>query len=335
MIDWLKRFKGMKWSPREDTPDSHLVKAGVPSMGGIGIIGVALLVFVGFLAFTLVVIAQQSRGFDFLEVVGIVFFALIVGLHALLGFSDDWSKATGRGGLRARDKLGGQIVLACIFVFGSLWLRKLYVTPFSDFAQLFDKFDAPIITFLGCLFLALIVIAASNAVNLTDGIDGLAAGLSLQCALVFGFICGKDWLQPELHFEVGWTWLALGGACLGFLAFNKHPAKVFMGDTGSLALGAALGAGAILTRSVFLLPFIGLIFWVEMFSVIAQVLYFKWTKRKTGEGQRIFRRAPLHHHFELGGWSEWRVVGTFWIVNLVASIIGLVLWQAGVLPRFP
>ena len=130
-------------------------------------------------------------------------------------------------------------------------------------------------------------------------------------------------------------WPVLGGACLGFLAFNKYPAKVFMGDTGSLALGAALGAGAILTRTVWLLPFVGFIFYIEMFSVIAQVLYFKYTRRKFGEGKRLFRRAPLHHHFELSGWSEWRVVGTFWVVNLVTTTVGLVLWKLGILPRFP
>ncbi|MBW3636002.1 MAG: phospho-N-acetylmuramoyl-pentapeptide-transferase, partial [Armatimonadetes bacterium] len=115
----------------------------------------------------------------------------------------------------------------------------------------------------------------------------------------------------------------------------KYPAKVFMGDTGSLALGAALGAGAILTKSVLLLPFIGFIFFVEMFSVIGQVIYFKYTKKKFGEGRRIFRRAPLHHHYELGGWSERRVVGTFWAVNLLTSILGLALWKMGILPRFP
>ena len=108
-----------------------------------------------------------------------------------------------------------------------------------------------------------------------------------------------------------------------------------MGDTGSLALGAALGAGAILTRTVWLLPFIGFIFYVEMFSVIAQVLYFKYTRRRFGEGKRLLRRAPLHHHFELSGWSEWRVVGTFWAVNLVTSLVGLALWKLGILPRFP
>ena len=117
--------------------------------------------------------------------------------------------------------------------------------------------------------------------------------------------------------------------------FNRHPARVFMGDTGSLALGAALGAGAVATGTVWLLPFIGYMFYVEMFSVISQVLYFKYTRKKFGEGKRLFRRAPLHHHFELAGWSEWRVVITFWGINAVTSLIGLVLWWRGDLPRFP
>ena len=163
-------------------------------------------------------------------------------------------------------------------------------------------------------FLLLVLLATCNAVNITDGIDGLAAGLSLQCGLWL-WIAGSDLYLIKLWGDV-W-WMALAGACAGFLIFNKHKAQIFMGDTGSLALGAALGAAAILGRAVFLLPFIGFIFWIELFSVTAQVLYFKYTKRKTGEGQRIFRRAPLHHHFELGGWSEWRVVLTFWAINFV------------------
>jgi phospho-N-acetylmuramoyl-pentapeptide-transferase len=108
-----------------------------------------------------------------------------------------------------------------------------------------------------------------------------------------------------------------------------------MGDTGSLALGAALGAAAVMTRTVFLIPFIGFMFFIELLSVTTQVAYFKYTKKQTGEGKRIFKRAPLHHHFELSGWSEKKVVAVFWGVNLVATAIGLVLWRAGILPRFP
>jgi phospho-N-acetylmuramoyl-pentapeptide-transferase len=167
---------------------------------------------------------------------------------------------------------------------------------------------------------------------LTDGIDGLAAGLAVQCGIIF-FLIGSDVFgigQFNILF-----WAALAGACLGFLHFNKYKARVFMGDTGSLAIGAALGAGAILQHAVFLLPFIAFIYFVEMASVTLQVLWFKYTKAKTGEGKRLFRRAPLHHHFELAGWSEWRVVLTFWAINLFTSAIGLWLWHLGIIPRWP
>jgi phospho-N-acetylmuramoyl-pentapeptide-transferase len=236
---------------------------------------------------------------------------------------DDWSKARGTGGILARQKLVGQIILAVAFLLLFAW----YVKNFPENVNLPELFGSPI--WWGGL---LLIIGTSNAVNLTDGIDGLATGLSLQCALVFAFLLSSDGTGSTFAVLL---WSSLGGACLGFLAFNKNPAKVFMGDTGSLALGAAVGAGAILTRSVWLLPFIGFIFFVEMFSVIFQVAYFKYTKKKFGEGRRIFRRAPLHHHFELGGWKEWRVVGTFWAVNALTTVVGLILWKAGVIPRFP
>ncbi len=333
LIAWLRQRTGMKWAPREDTPDSHGAKAGTPSMGGIGIIGAALLGLFGVWAFSTIVhhwLGRRSLGLvgNLLSLI----FPAVVCLHALLGYVDDHSKATSRGGLSSKAKLLGQIVL------GTAFLTLIYV--FRDGTQVgIGRFESPIfsspILLIGAL---LIIIGTSNAVNLTDGIDGLAAGLSVQVATVFAFLLFEPWNATPIKFfgmSAILFWHCLGGACLGFLVFNKYPAKVFMGDTGSLALGAALGAGAILTRSVFLLPFIGFIFFVEMFSVIIQVIYFKITKKKYGEGRRIFRRAPLHHHFELGGWSEWRVVGTFWLINLFTSAVGLVLWKMGVLPRFP
>lgn len=186
-------------------------------------------------------------------------------------------------------------------------------------------------TFLvaGISLLVFVVIAFCNAVNLTDGIDGLAAGLAVQCGLALVL---ASFYSDGIARLSTWTMAALAGACFGFLFFNKHKAHVFMGDTGSLAIGAALGAGAILQHAIFLLPFIGFIYFVEMLSVIVQVAWFKWTKKQTGEGKRLFRRAPLHHHFELCGWSEWRVVATFWAVNLFTSIVGLWLWKAGSTP---
>jgi phospho-N-acetylmuramoyl-pentapeptide-transferase len=333
LIAWLKGLKGMKWSPREDTPDSHLQKAGVPSMGGIGIIGSALLCYVAVMLFMVLGqgLADRSAfglGLGIEAIVLYLLFPLVVGLHAVLGFIDDWSKGRGTGGISSKAKLAGQLILSVAFLGVLAWTMS---SDHNDFAPL----ALPIGWWLASL---LVIVGTSNAVNLTDGIDGLAAGLSVQCALAFAVVVvafdshlpGADFAFPSLF-----VWICLGGACLGFLAFNKHPAKVFMGDTGSLALGAALGAGAILTSLVWLLPFVGFIFFVEMFSVIIQVSYFKYTKKKTGEGKRIFRRAPLHHHFELSGWSEWRVVGTFWAVNLVTTCIGLALLKMGYLPRFP
>lgn len=340
LVGWLKHRKGMKWAPREDTPDSHLQKAGVPSMGGIGIIGAAVIAWITYFVFTSTVYSFAGGSNDFKGVALFAIFPLLVVSHAILGYLDDYSKAINRGGLSSKAKFLGQVILAICFL-GIIFLintktgSQLFAT--SPKGQL-TLWESPLFnSWLLILGALLIIIGTSNAVNLTDGIDGLAAGLSVQVALAFCIFS----LDPNVgasSFErtsVFFFWPALGGACLGFLAFNKYPAKIFMGDTGSLALGAALGAGAILTRTVWLLPFIGFIFYVEMFSVIAQVLYFKYTRKKFGEGKRLFRRAPLHHHFELCGWSEWRVVATFWGVNLVTTILGLILWKMGILPRFP
>lgn len=335
MIRWLKSLKGMKWSPREDTPDSHLQKAGTPSMGGLGILGSATLSWIASLTllFGSLHLATLSggggpKGWDWLA---LNFFLGCVLAHCALGFFDDWSKARRRGGLSSKAKLAGQIVIAGLFLLAVRSVLPHLSPGVGSEGHLFFDWELG----LACL---LLIIGTSNAVNLTDGIDGLAAGLCVQVGLVFGVLLIEMLGATATGFfagTAGFFWLCLGGACLGFLAFNKNPARVFMGDTGSLALGAALGAGAILTRSVFLLPFVGFMFYIEMFSVIAQVIYFKYTRKKFGEGRRIFRRAPLHHHFELSGWSEWRVVGTFWAINALTTILGLILWKTGVLPRFP
>ena len=342
MIAWLKNKQWKKgstvdetWAVREDTPDTHQKKQGTPSMGGIGIIAATLCAVIA-LCFELAARSYRAYIPSFPSSPGMLeaFFcfaapfvvAIVLSLYGLLGFADDFSKASGQGGLRARTKLISQIILALGFV-AYIVVMSSTVRSSSYISPIFEN-----ITFIKAAFLAFIIVAVCNAVNLTDGIDGLAAGLTVQSALMLGF-AGTNFLATENFSR--FTLVALAGACLGFLHFNKHKARVFMGDTGSLAIGAALGAGAILQHAVFLLPFIGFIYFVEMFSVIAQVLWFKWTKRKTGEGKRLFRRAPLHHHFELGGWSEWRVVGTFWAINLFTSAIGLWLWHAGVLPRWP
>ena len=337
MVEGLKGLKGVKWSPREDTPDSHVAKAGTPSMGGIGLIGAAVASYLSTIAIAGAVnYIGIFRYYGFgspAKILAYLTFPALVSLHAVVGLVDDWSKARGKGGLKSRQKLAAQIVLASAFIL--VGRITLSIAPSAQLGawSLPLYGDGPSLSFAGLVFLGLIVIASSNALNLTDGIDGLAAGLSLQCGLAMGCWPPTGYRTGEP--SVSLFWLALAGASLGFLTYNRNPAKVFMGDTGSLALGAALGAGAILTRKIFLLPFIGFVFYVEMFSVIAQVAYFKYTKKRFGEGRRIFRRAPLHHHFELAGWSEWRVVGTFWLANAVTSALGLYLWNRGFLPNCP
>jgi phospho-N-acetylmuramoyl-pentapeptide-transferase len=347
MVTWLRnkqwRKEGESWTVREDTPDTHQKKQGTPSMGGMGIIASSVISFIAILtAFQLFLrVSYPSAGVPdggWLVLCACLLLPLVLLLHGALGFADDWSKASGRGGLRARSKLLSQFALTVLFLVTVLAFTA--ITQKSGGVNLpkmnFGVMDDPYLLPLALLFLGIYLIGTCNAVNLTDGLDGLAAGLTVVCgiALALASIGTGESLSTYQGTIIVFV-LALAGACLGFLNFNKYKAQVFMGDTGSLAIGAALAAAAILLRAVWLLPFVGFIFYVEMLSVTTQVLWFKYTKKKTGEGKRLFRRAPLHHHFELGGWSEWRVVLTFWGINLITSIIGLVLWHTGILPRFP
>ena len=344
MVERLRNKRWRKdeesWLEREDTPESHRAKRGTPSMGGIGIIAVAVVTSLVFsLSYNIVdylyysnafgsVTSNTTKGLALFFAKSCILPAFVIA-HALLGFGDDWSKATGRGGLRARAKFVIQVTLAIVVVLFWAWfvccfLRSLGMLP--EFPAWSGAQLAAV-----CMVLLLVVIGTGNAVNLTDGLDGLAAGLAVPAflAVAAAYSILRPWFG-DLPFAG-----AIAGACFGFLKFNKHKARVFMGDTGSLALGAALAIIALFSRAVFLLPFIAFIYYIEMFSVIIQVAYFKYTKGKTGEGKRIFRRAPLHHHFELGGWSEWRVVLTFWGINLATTLLGLGLWYAGILPRWP
>lgn len=338
LINWLRALPNMKWSAREDTPDTHLKKAGTPSMGGLGIIGAAIGAVWGFgwiytamqlrgQASSIVPIAVRNTALTE-QLESTIFLAIIAGFM-WLGFVDDKSKAQGRGGLLARHKLVWQLVLTVAFLVFAFLVMFMNAVQTPGVITVIEWTSFKIETFFPLIALLILLIGTCNAVNLTDGIDGLAAG----CMAISGValaVCNEGPL-----FDSAWLGIAITGACLGFLFFNKYPARVFMGDTGSLALGAALGMCAVLNRCVLLLPFIGFIFYIEMFSVMAQVIYFKITRKKLGEGKRLFRRAPIHHHYELGGWSETRVVATFWIIHLVMTSIGVVLWKMQVIPRWP
>lgn len=294
-IPWLHKLK-FGQSIREEGPQSHQAKSGTPTMGGIMII----------LGITLGTLAAAPWTPE-------VLLALFIMLgHFGLGFLDDYIKVVKKRnlGLKAKQKLLGQIVIALVTIY--IGTRELGI----DTSIWLPVLDSSVNIGFGYYLLVLFVlVGTSNAVNLTDGLDGLASGTMAVAASCYGVVCALMGHSDLVVFCV-----AIVAACLAFLRFNAHPAKVFMGDTGSLALGGAFAAVGILTHTEILLAVIGLIFVCEAMSVIMQVSYFKATG-----GKRIFRMSPLHHHFELGGWSETKVVFVFWSVGLLAGIAGLMM----------
>ncbi|WP_337602648.1 phospho-N-acetylmuramoyl-pentapeptide-transferase, partial [Phascolarctobacterium succinatutens] len=236
---------------------------------------------------------------------------LTVG-HAVIGFIDDYIKVVMKRnlGLTAKQKFFLQFILAGAYVyFAETHIRntELWVPGINAVIDL--GWGYYVLAFL-------LLVGTTNAVNLTDGLDGLVSFVSLPVTMVFAFIAYMQGMLDLSGFSLGLT-----GACLGFLLFNRHPARVFMGDTGSLALGGAIAALALLTRTELLLVIVGGIYVAEALSVIIQVTYFRFSG-----GKRIFRMSPLHHHFELGGWPEVKVVRVFTAVSCVLSVIGLCLW---------
>jgi phospho-N-acetylmuramoyl-pentapeptide-transferase len=277
---------------RTDGPQGHLKKQGTPTMGGIIIL----------LALSLASLRFADKNIDLLIL-------LIASLgYGLIGFMDDYIKIIFKRslGLTARQKLVGQLLISAIVCY--LLIKQGHSTelfiPYTSF-----HFNPGWLYFP---LMAILMLGASNAVNFTDGLDGLLAGTS---AIAFGAytVIAMNNTQPEAAIFSA----AMVGAVLGFLVFNAHPAKVFMGDTGSLGIGGGLVAVAILTKAELLLAVIGGVFLIEILSVVIQVVSFKT------RGKRVFKMSPIHHHFELTGWSEWRVVITFWVTGLVLAVLGL------------
>jgi len=299
----------------------HGKKAGTPTMGGILLLGTTVI--------STVLWARPDNSF-----VWLVLGAMVIA--GGLGFADDYLKVSKKNsaGVSERTKLVVQLFIAIGVTIFFLSDPKLNVQARALFVPFYKKMLIPnmgwIITFL---FFAGIIMGTSNAVNLTDGLDGLATGCTLTVTFayaVLSYVAGhtvfSDYLQVPFYpqaSELTVFCMALGGASLGFLWFNAHPAKVFMGDTGSLAIGGALGVVAICVKQELLLLLIGFVFVVEAASVLIQRFYFKYTKRKYGEGRRVFKMAPLHHHFELSGWKETSVVVRFWIVSFICALLGL------------
>ena len=295
----IRRMKMLQYGQqiREDGPTRHSTKAGTPTMGGVVILLTAILA-------ALITSGNQPQ----------FYMILIVVLGCgLIGFLDDYYKIAGRQslGLRARSKLAGGLAIAAMFTL-LIYLAGLYsplvLIPFSS-----------AVINLGLLypfFIFLVVLSATNAVNLTDGVDGLAAGTSIIALIAFLYISLQAGNTAVAIFSA-----ALIGGCLGFLVYNRHPARLFMGDVGSFGLGGAFAAIAVLTKTELLLIIIGGIFVVEALSVMAQVLSFQLI------GRRVLLMSPLHHHFELKGWSEWRVVLVFWAAATFFSVAGVLAYQ--------
>ena len=312
IIDVLRIKQGKGQPIREDGPKTHLAKRGTPTMGGLMILG-------GVMISTLLW-ANLSNKYVWV-VLGVTF------AYGAIGFYDDYLKVTKRtsDGFSSKFRLGLELLVAAVATYA---IMKLSVPQLSG--KLALPFFKTLLLDLGPLFVVfgvLVIAGAGNAVNLTDGLDGLAIVPVMIAAAAFGvfaYVSGRaDWSRALLiHYvrdpgELAIICGALIGAGLGFLWFNAPPAMVFMGDTGSLALGGALGAIAVATKHEIVLAVVGGLFVLEALSVIIQVASFKLT------GKRVFRMAPLHHHFEQKGWAEATVVVRFWIISVCLALIGL------------
>ncbi|MBP5200535.1 MAG: phospho-N-acetylmuramoyl-pentapeptide-transferase [Schwartzia sp.] len=294
VIPELRKLK-FGQSIREEGPKSHQAKSGTPTMGGLMILT------------AITAGALFAAGFE-----PSVLLALFVTLgHGVIGFIDDYIKVVKKRnlGLRPRHKFLGQVIMAIVVaLIGSLFLgvtTELWVPVLNKIV------DCGVFYYVLIFF---VLVGTTNAVNLTDGLDGLATGTVAVAAICYAVVCvmfGKAALASFC--------IAVAAACIAFLRFNAHPAKVFMGDTGSLALGGALAAAAILTKTELLLVIIGGVFVIEALSVIIQVISFQTT------GKRVFLMSPIHHHFELLGWKETKVVHTFWCAGLIFGLLALAL----------
>lgn len=291
LIPLLTRFK-FGQMVRDDGPESHLKKAGTPTIGGLIILIPALIVSLYF-----------TRDGDMLLILAVTFF------FGLIGFFDDYIKISKKRslGLRAYQKIIGQFVAAAFLAYiaaGSDHIGTSLLIPFTG-----SYIDLGILYIPFTIF---VIVGAVNSVNLTDGLDGLAGGITV---VVLGFFSVIALATKNIGLLV--ICGALIGATLGFLRFNSHPAQIFMGDTGSLALGGAVASLAVVTKLTIFLAIIGAVYVAEALSVIIQVAYFKKTKK------RIFKMAPLHHHFELSGWMETKVVAVFTITTIILCLIGI------------
>lgn len=322
ILAYLKR-KQIGESAKLEAPPTHLVKAGTPTMGGLIVLCSVLV--------PVLLWAKLAVTYVWLILIA------TVGL-GVVGLIDDYLKVVKKypKGLIGEYKIVGQIVIgmivACVLYFAPEFQHHNSITTVPFFKNL--NFD------LGLFYIpavVLVITATSNAVNLTDGLDGLAIGtisIAFLALAVISYISGNAIYAKYLNIiflpgnaELTIFCVAVVGAGLGFLWYNAYPAQIFMGDTGSLAMGGAFGATCVLIKKELLIPILGGIFFAEMLSVLIQKIYFKYTKKKYGLGKRVFKMAPVHHHFELLGWAEPKIVTRFYIVAIILAILSLATFK--------
>jgi phospho-N-acetylmuramoyl-pentapeptide-transferase len=304
IITELRRRKAGK-KVRIEGPERHLVeKTGTPTMGGL---------MIAFSVVLLTAVFNLAGRLSMLLPIGVLL------ASGILGAVDDRMNLVGG----AKTGMTGRFKIAWLTVFGVVAAAILHLPdPFGlglhhIYVPFFGRYDIRLLYFPIAAFA---IIAMANAVNFTDGLDTLAAGLGAIAFVAYGIIAYRQGQVGVVTFC-----FTMVGSLMGFLWYNAHPAQVFMGDTGALAIGAALATAAFMTGQWLLLPVVGFVFVAEILSVILQVLYFKLTKRLNGEGRRIFKMTPLHHHFELIGWSETQVTMRFWMVGMMAGLLGVAL----------
>jgi phospho-N-acetylmuramoyl-pentapeptide-transferase len=326
LINELKR-RGIGKKIHIEEPGGHQVKTGTPTMGGILFLAPVFVI-------TIVLnLANFLSGFEWGKMIlrvfnfaegspligkSILFPLLVMVAFGYLGARDDLAGIRGTRndgqGMIARVKASYQTILALIVSFGLYFVLDIHSVAIPGIQQKIDLglFYIPIAAF--------VIVSLTNAVNLTDGLDGLAGATSAVAFACFGVIAFLQGQFPLMSFC-----FVMAGALFAFLWYNAYPAQLFMGDAGALALGAVLAVVALMTGQWLLLPLVGLIFVAETLSVSLQVTYFKWTKRRTGEGKRIFKMSPLHYHFELLGWSETHVMFRFFIISMLSGMLGIAL----------
>lgn len=316
LVPFLHKIKFGQPIKVKDGPEWHAKKQGTPTMGGfMFIISSVIMTITGYWAYRIQAgldVTDSETHNAFYRLLSVLIFSLLFGL---IGFIDDYTKVARKNndGLSVMQKVALQTVFGLIFLF------TLY--KFSNGSTAIDLgfWVSPQLGIFYYIIMIPVIIYLTNAVNLTDGVDGLCGSVTFSAMLIFTVCCAI------LNYkEISCFTMALAGGCLGFLIWNLNPAKCFMGDTGSMFLGAAVTGVALVLHKHLLLVLVAMVYIIEALSVVIQVSYFKYTKKKTGEGKRIFKMTPIHHHFEMSKWSEYKIVIVFSLTGIIFGILGIV-----------